>query len=469
MKAAGWARIGWQALPLALAGVLCGCPSVPRYEQPRVEPPERYRYTEADTPAPFPTDGWWTMFNDPALNGFVERVLGANQDLAIALGRVDEARGILGVARADRYPTLVLDPSASRSRTSATDGNPLPHLETTLLALPATVSYEVDLRGRVRHTVGAARAQLQASEHALASLRISLAAEATINVLQIRSLDREIDVLERTVALRLQSLDLVESRFRAGVVGSLDVARARTDLEITRADLEAARQSRERVMHALAVLADRLAPDFELGPGPLEPAVPEISAGLPSQLLERRPDVAQSERELAASHEEIGVAHAAFFPRLVLTGLGGVASTDLSTLFDGASTLWSIGADASYPAFDGGRNRGNFEAAKARYRESLAFYRKTVTVAFREVQDALSDATLLRRRALALDAALLAARDASIVSRSRYERGLVSYLEVVESERTELDTERAVIQTRQEQLVAAVSLIKALGGGWSPP
>ncbi len=453
---------------LLLFEALASCAVGPDYRKPKQSAPEHYQFDQPSGEAGVPGGDWWTVFNDRRLDQLVDRVLSSNQDLAVALARFDETRGLLGVTKADEYPSLLLAPSYARARTSADVGNPFPHLNTTLYSVPASVAYEVDLWGRVRRSVASAQAQLEASRDAVDSLRISLAAEAASEFLQVRSYDSEIDVLERTVVLRQQSLDLVAGRFHAGVVNALDVARARTDLETTKAELEDTRRRRELVAHGLAVLSDQNAPDYALTPEPLISPVPDISAGLPGELLQRRPDVAQSERLLAAANERIGVARAAYFPRVVLTASGGVASRDLSDLFESPSLLWSIGPNIAFPVFDGGRNRGNLRAAQARYREALASYQKTVLVAFREVQDALSDTAFLKRRQSDLEAALSAARESSQVSRSRYDRGLVSYLEVVDSERTELSTERDAIQNRQQQFVATISLIKALGGGWSP-
>jgi multidrug efflux system outer membrane protein len=372
------------------------------------------------------------------------------------------------VARSERFPAVNVTPAVSRGRTSETVSNRLPVLDTTLYRVPIDVAYEIDFWGRVRHSVAAARAQLEGSAYAVANVRLSLAAETASAYLLARSDDREIEVLERTLKLREDALQLAERRARAGTVSDLDVLRARADLALTRADLEDSRRRRELTVNALAVLQNRYAPDFHLAARAQAPSIPEIPAGLPSQLLQRRPDVAQNERALAAASEQIGVATANFFPTIRLTGYAGVASNDVANLFERASVIWSIGPTLSLPLLDGGRNRSNFEAAQARYREALAAYRKSALMAFRETQDALSDSAFLRERGNALRQAVEDSTQTAAVSRSRYERGLVSYFEVVESERGALTNRRAEIQNDQQRSIAAVSLIKALGGGWTP-
>jgi multidrug efflux system outer membrane protein len=273
-------------------------------------------------------------------------------------------------------------------------------------------------------------------------------------------------VLSRTVGLREDELSLADRRARAGVVSDLDVLRARAELSQTRADLSDARRRRDNLEHALAVLEARNAADFSVAPAPWTPHVPDVPAGLPSTLLERRPDVASDERALAAASARIGVARAAFFPTVSLTASGGFASPRLGDLTDNESQIWSIGPSVHLPIFEGGRNRSRLEAAEAAYRGAEAKWRQTGITAFREVQDALADTTWLRERGSALDATVDASTAAAKLSRSRYDRGLAGYFEVVDSERQALGSQRAVIENDQQRLLAAVSLIKALGGGW---
>jgi multidrug efflux system outer membrane protein len=284
--------------------------------------------------------------------------------------------------------------------------------------------------------------------------------------LSLRSSDREIDVLVRTVSLRKDELSLADRRARAGVVGDLDVLRARAELTQTQADLADARRRRDNLEHALAVLEGRDAPDFSVATSSWTIVVPDVPAGLPSTLLERRPDVASDERALAAASARIGVARAAFFPSISLTASGGLASNGLGDVTDRNSRIWSIGPVVRLPIFEGGRNRSNLQAAQAAYELALANWRQGGIEAFREVQDALADTTWLRERGVALDATVNASTAAAKVSRSRYDRGLAGYFEVVDSERQALATQRAAIDNDQQRLLAAVSLFKALGGGW---
>jgi len=458
------------ARPMVLAVLalgLAGCVVGPDYRRPDISAPAGWRDAPASSaPVAVLPDAWWNLFGDEELGRHVEAALAANQDLAMALARHDQSRALLGVARADEFPDIALDPAFARGRTSANVSNRLPELETTLWRVPVDVAYEVDLWGRVRRSVEAAGADVESSADAVAALRLSLAATTASTYLSLRSTDRDIDVLARTVSLREDALRLAERRAHAGVVGDLDVLRARADLTQTRADLADAHRRRDNLEHALAVLEARDAPDFSVVPQPWTPNVPEVPAGLPSSLLERRPDVAGNERSLAAASARIGVARAAFFPQVKLTASGGVASNGLGDLTAADSRAWSIGPSVHLPIFEGGRNRSRLQAAEAAYRGALANWRQSGIVAFREVQDALGDTRWLRERGAALDATVEAATATAKVSRSRYDRGLAGYFEVVDSERQALASQRAAIQNDQQRLLAAVSLIKALGGGW---
>jgi multidrug efflux system outer membrane protein len=453
--------------PFMLALVLAslgGCVVGPDYRRPDTPAPAAWRDAPAET-TPLP-DTWWTLFGDDELGRHIEATLAANQDLAGALARYDRSRALLGVSRADEFPNVDLDPAYARGRTSGTIFNRLPVLETTIWRVPIDVAYEVDLWGRVRRSVEAAGADVESGADEVAAVRLSLAAATASTYLSLRSTDRDIDVLARTVRLREDALQLADRRARAGVVGDLDVLRARADLTQTRADLADAHRNRDNLEHALAVLEGRNAPDFSVAARPWTPSVPEVPAGLPSSLLERRPDVAGDERSLAAASARIGVAKAAFFPQVRLTASGGVASNRLGDITASDSHVWSIGPAVHLPIFDGGRNRSNLQAAEAAYRGALANWRQSGIVAFREVQDALGDTRWLRERGIALDATVEAATAAAKVSRSRYDRGLAGYFEVVDSDRQALNSQRAAIQNDQQRLMAAVSLIKALGGGW---
>jgi len=454
-------------IAMLVSGLAClaGCVVGPDYRRPDHPAPAAWR-APASAASAIPDD-WWTLFRDDELDRHVDATLTANLDLAGALARYDQSRALLGVARADEFPNVTFDPAYVRGRTSGSVSNRLPELETTLWRAPVDVAYEVDLWGRVRRSVEAAGADVEGSADTIAALRLSLAASTASTYLTLRSTDRDIDVLARTVSLREDALQLADRRARAGVVGDLDVLRARADLTQTRADLADAHRRRDNLEHALAVLEGRNAPDFVVEVRPWTPTVPDVPAGLPSSLLERRPDVAANERALAAASARIGIAKAAFFPQVRLTGSAGIASNGLGDITDRDSRLWSIGPSVTLPIFEGGRNKARLQGAEAAYRVALAQWRQSGVVAFREVQDSLDDTRWLRERGDALDATVDAATSAAKVSRSRYDRGLAGYFEVVDSERQALASQRAAIQNDQQRLLAAVSLIKALGGGWS--
>jgi multidrug efflux system outer membrane protein len=451
------------AVTLLVVG-LGGCVVGPDYQRPDTPVPATWKQGNA-TGTALP-DAWWHLFGDNELDRHVDATLAANLDLAGALARFDQSRALLGVARADEMPDVNFDPAYSRARTSGTIANRFPFLETAVWQAPVDLAYEVDLWGRVRRSVEAAGAELQGSADAVAEVRLSLAASTVSTYFSLRSSDREIDVLSRTVGLREDELGLADRRARAGVVSDLDVLRARAELSQTRADLSDAHRRRDNLEHALAVLEARNAADFSVAPGTWTPHVPEVPAGLPSTLLERRPDVASDERALAAASARIGIARAAFFPSVTLTASGGFASPRLGDLTHSDSQIWSIGPSVHLPIFEGGRNRSRLEAAEAAYRGAEATWRQTGIAAFRDVQDALADTTWLRERGAALDATVDAATAAAKLSRSRYDRGLAGYFEVVDSERQALGSQRAVIENDQQRLLAAVALIKALGGGW---
>jgi multidrug efflux system outer membrane protein len=452
-------------VPVVAAALLSACTVGPQYLRPAQDAPAAWKKSAPGAAAPL-RDDWWTLFGDAQLNALIDEGLRANQDVEVALARFDQARAQLGVTRADRSPTLAFEPSVARARTSQNVSNAFPVPDTTVYQLPFDVSYEIDFWGRVRRSVASVRAQLEASSDAAAALRLSVAAEIATTYLQSASYVREADALRRAVDLREQSRLLAERRFRAGVVSELDLLRANSELAQARADFEDITRRRELSVHALAVLLGRTAPDFALPESVATYGVPDVPAGLPAELLERRPDIGQAERLLAASSEQIGIAEAARFPTIQLTAFGGVASNELSLLGNRASAIWSLGPTLSLPILDGGRIDSNVALAQARYREAQASYRKIVLVAFREVEDALSDSAALGMRARHLRDATASSRDAAKVSRARYERGVAGFLEVIDAERTALFIERAEIQNDQARLAVSVSLIKALGGGW---
>ncbi len=454
-------------------------PSVgPDYVRPIVNAPGVYRDVPAENSAPWktaePADAlargqWWQLFADPVLDGLETRALAANQDLQAASARVGEAAAAAGLARSAYWPQVGLNPYIVRERTSGTIDNLFPDPLTTTHSLPLVASWELDLFGRVRRLNESARAEAAASVATFESVRLSLTAELAVDYFSLRALDRERALLHDTVGLRQQELDLVSARLRNGAATELDVARAETELATTEAEFAALTVRRETLQNALAVLTGEPANSFSLAVNQIEVVVPSVPAGLPSDLLERRPDIAAAERTLAAANARIGVAKAAFFPAISLTGSAGFASGDISQLFQADSRAWSIGPSLYLPIFQGGRNRANLERSRAAYDENVAVFRQSILVAFREVQDALTATRLLADQSAAQDRAAASARHAATLAQMRYDAGYVSYLEVIDAQRTSLANERAVAQLTAQRLNTSVALIKALGGGWHQP
>ncbi len=467
------------ALALAFAGVSAnavgGLAVGPDYRRPST--PTTTNFTDSAlgawkeaTPADAIARGdWWRLYHDSVLDDLEVQAAAANQDLKAAVARVTQARALARNAKADFFPTLSLDPFMVRVRQSENALNPAPNQLGNSFAVPFDLTYELDLWGRVRRAFeGAnldAQARLAAFENTLLVLRVDVAQ----NYFTLRTLDTERAILRNTLGLRRDALGLVNARYQGGAASELDVSRAETELNATEAELLATDRRRAEVEHALAVLVGKPASEFAVKELPLDADTlpPVIPAGLPSDLLERRPDIAEAERNLAAANARIGVAKAAFFPVVRLTGVAGFESMDVETLFNWESRVWSLGPSITLPIFQGGRNRANLKRAQAVFEENAAGYRQRILVAFKEVQDALTGARLLSQQADAQERSFASARKTAEISNTRYRAGLVSYLEVVESERTALTAERESARITGQRLVTSVQLIKALGGGWA--
>jgi outer membrane protein, multidrug efflux system len=477
----------------AAASAIAALPSVgPDYQRPDVSAPAAYRDAipnvagsvsdptnlhsltlAATSPAALAPD-WWRAFNDPALDAFETRALAANQDLRAALARVEQARALAGVTRSAYLPSLAADPSITRERTSRTVDNSTPDSTTTTHRLSLDLSWELDLFGRVRRLNQSARADLDAAGATFAAARLSLTAEVAATHFTLRALDRELDIVTRTTSVRRDALQLIQARVRQGTADDVAFARAETELAATEADAAALAIRRSAAQNALAVLLGEpaLNPNVAEARSAFEtaPAVPPlIPAGLPGDLLTRRPDIAAAERSLAAASARIGVAKSAFFPSIALTGAAGYASADISDLTKPESRLWSFGPSVYLPLFQGGRNKANLARSRAAYDEAAAIYQQSVLVALREVQDALTTSRLLGDQAAAQARAVASARRGAELSQKRYDAGYVSYFEVVDAQRTALAVERADAQLAGQRWITHVALIKALGGGWSQP
>jgi multidrug efflux system outer membrane protein len=459
-------------LIFGLPFLLTACTLGPDYRRPEVTATPAFRedapWKEAAPADAIAREAWWQIYGDSTLNDLQERARTANQDLQAAVARVDQARAAARISEADRFPRIDLDPALSRGRTPDALA-PLEHgFTSTVLSVPFDLNYEIDLWGRVRRSVEAATAEYQATAADFENVRLTLHADIARDYFALRALDAEIALLQRTVELRRQNLRLVDSLFRNGQVSRLDVARAETELAAAEADEAGLRRRRAGFEHGLAVLVGEAVANFSLSPAPLDLDLepPAVAPDLPSYLLERRPDIAAAERQMMAANARIGIARAAFFPVVSLTGSAGWASDELSTLFNWGNRAWALGPFVSLPIFDAGRNRAGLEGARAAWEESVANYRQQVLVAFSEVEDALSDLHHLADQSAALQQAATSARDAAELSGKRYRAGLVSYLEVVFSERSALVAEQLATQVQGQRLQASVSLIKALGGGW---
>jgi multidrug efflux system outer membrane protein len=437
----------------------------PDYHRPEIASAVAWKV--ATPSAGLPRGEWWTLFNDAALDDLITRALAANQDLVAAAARVEQARAAAGLARSAYLPSVGAGASVERARSSRTTDNVFPVAESTTYRGALDASWELDLFGRVRRLNEGARADVAATAADLENVRLALTAEVASSWFTLRALDRELALVNDGVALRRQALELVASRREGGAATDFDLARAEAELASTEAEAAALANRRSAAQNALAVLLGRAAPEFEISSQRFEMAAPPVvPAGLPSELLERRPDIAAAESALAAANARIGVAKAAFFPAISLTGTFGTASGEVDRLFEGDSRLWSVGPSLYLPIFQGGRNKANLARSRAAYEESVAQFRQRVLVAFREVQDALTATQLLADQAAAQDRAVAAARRAGQLAQTRYDAGYVAYFEVIDAQRTVLAAERAATQLSAQRLMNSVALIKALGGGW---
>ncbi len=452
----------------------------PDYKQPTNAIPDTYKAAEygvwkqGQPLDNLPKGSWWDIFGDTNLSALETQALSANQQLKAAVARVDQSRDLARVARGELLPYISADPSFERQRYSATSnpnfsGTSGGSLTANTFNMPLDLSYEVDIWGRVRRNFESARADAQASLADFYNVLLTLNTDVAENYFELRSLDAEIAVVSATVDLRHEQVRLVRGQFEGGIGSELEVAQAETELATTEADAATLAQQRDQLENALAILVGQNPATFKLAASTnanWNPAPPEIPAGLPADLLQRRPDVAQAERELASANAKIGVAKAAFFPVVTLTGSGGYLSGDVTSIFTWESRAWSFGPSVSLPIFAGGRNRANYKHAWATYNESVANYRQQVLVAFGDVENSLSAIRHLADQSEAQTRAVKSAQRATDLATDRYRSGIVAYIEVVDASRDSLTAEQANAQLAGQRLVAAVQLIKALGGGW---
>jgi NodT family efflux transporter outer membrane factor (OMF) lipoprotein len=456
-----------------LAGLACTVG--PGYKRPTAQVPDAWKGEGPwQTAAPkdaIPKGAWWQIFHDADLDRLEQDLLQANQSLDAARDRLSQARSQARIASSAYFPVVNTDPSGQRQRLSGNrplSGSTVPLTPVTQydITVPFSVSYELDLFGRVRRNLEAANASLQGSAADLENVRLVLTAELAADYFNLRELDREAGVVRESVEIQQRGLDLVNHRHEGGVANGLEVAQQAALLDSTATQLQLVLQQRAQYEHAIAVLIGKSASVFSLAEAPFDATPPAIPTGVPSEILERRPDVATSERQMAFENAQVGLAMAAFYPHITLAGSGGYESRDIATLVNAPSAFWSLGGDLLQPIFNGGRNRANLASSRAAYDESVANYRESVLVAFQQVEDGLSGLSMLNQAAKTQQAAVTDSRRALDIANNRYVGGVTTYLDVITAQSTLLANERLQTQLLGQQMTTSVYLVKALGGAW---
>lgn len=437
-------------------------PSAPTYSEPA---PDGWKTAEPADATIRPD--WWQMFGDPVLNGLEAQVDPSNQSLKAAEARYREARALVRVNRSNLYPSISAAPSIATDRSSVNSptGPVIPPAYGAFL-LPVEMNYEVDAWGRIRRTIAAAREEAQANAADLETIRLSVQTELAVDYFELRGLDAQKQLLDETLVSYQKALDLTQNRYNGGLSSKAEVAQARTQLETTRSQDIGIGVDRAQFEHAIAVLAGRTPETLSLPHIPRETTPPAIPVGVPSQLLERRPDVAAAERRTAEANEQIGIARAAFFPTLVITATGGFYGGSIVNWLNWPSRFWAVGPTLAQTFFDAGRRRAVSESALASYDEAVANYRQSVLTAFQQVEDQLSTLRILEQQSAAQHVAVEAANESLRLSMNRYRGGLVTYLDVVSAQTIALQDESGEVDIRRRRMDASVLLIKALGGGW---
>jgi NodT family efflux transporter outer membrane factor (OMF) lipoprotein len=462
-----------RALLIAVAALLAACKAGPDYRKPEVSAPAEFKEAAGDWKRAEPRDEvergrWWDIFRDEELAKLIGRVDVSNQSLRAAEARLRQAQAVVAASRASLFPTLDADVSITRSRSpGGVSGGVSPGRTLTSRSASLNASWDADLWGRLRRAVESDVAAAQASGGDLAAARLSLQAQLATNYFQLRVLDTQRKLLDDTVAAFRRSLTLTENRYRAGVGARADVVQADTQLKTTQAQAVEVGVQRAQLEHAIALLVGAAPAEFSIAPQPTFSAeLPVVPAGLPSTLLERRPDVAAAERRVAAANAEIGVAQAAFFPSLTLAASAGYRSTVASQWLSAPSLFWSLGPALAMTLFDAGRREALTEQARAAYDATVADYRQTALQSFQEVEDSLAAVRILEEQARLQSEAVEAARLAVQLTTNQYKAGTTSYLSVVQVQATQLANERTQVGIVGERLAATVALVRALGGGW---
>lgn len=449
-------------LPVLLAALSCtfvSCAVGPDYKRPELVTPGAFKNTtEAEKAQPVIAADWWTLFNDPALAKLAEETMAANLDIKAAIARVDQSRASLRAANGFFFPSLGVDASARRSgNVNGTSSS---------YSLPLDLSYEVDVWGRLRRQYEFYKNTDLASAADLALVRQTAVADVAQAYFAIRLYDSQVSVYRQALDLYQKQLDLTDTKRKAGLALPTDLLQAKTQVNTATNQLIEVRRARAKQEHAIAILLGRPPSDYSLVQAPAETVIPVIPAGLPFNLLSRRPDVAQAEYRLAGANAQIGMAKADFFPSFSLSGSAGFQSSNINNLLDWEKRVWSFGPSINLPIFQGGRLKAAFAQAKARYEELVATYLLSVLEAFRDVEDQLSDLHLLEEKARSLDETLVSAREYSRLTQLQYRQGLTNYLQVIDANQTLLNNELSAAQAQAQRLSGTVLLIKALGGGW---
>ncbi|HET6180366.1 MAG TPA: efflux transporter outer membrane subunit [Candidatus Sulfotelmatobacter sp.] len=458
---------------LAGASLLTGCSVGPKYRTPSLPTPPAYKEV-GNWKTAQPNDNnlggnWWEIFQDSQLNALEQQINVSNQNLKAAFAQYQQSRAALRYVRADYYPTVTASPSLTRERisgnrppvSSAFDGRTFNDF-----VFPLNLSYQVNAWGRVSRNVESFREQAQASAADLAIVNLSMHAALAVDYFAARTLDAEEKLLQDTVAQYQQAFQLNEDRYEGGLASEVEVEQARTILETTRAQMVDVGVARAQFEHGVAVLVGKAPADFTLPPLPLTVPPPPIPVGIPSELLERRPDIAAAERRVASANAQVGLAKTAYYPLVNILGTGGFESGSITTLFQGPSALWSVGASAAMTVFDVGRRRAFNDEAKSAYDSTVAAYRETVLSSFQQVEDNLAALRILEQEAGVQATAVEAAQRSLDLSNTRYEGGVTSYLEVITAQNQALSDEVTAVNILGRRMASAVLLVEALGGGW---
>jgi outer membrane protein, multidrug efflux system len=462
----------------AAAALLCAltaCVAGPIYHRPDValapawkeQPPWRV----ADPKDSIPKGDWWSTFSDPELNQYEAQALKANQTIEIARNQLQQARASARISTAGLFPQVNAGVSAQRAQTSAgkptSSGVPLagPSTQSDFL-IPFNLTWEPDVFGGVRRGIESANAAYQAAAAGLENVRLVITAELAVDYFTLRELDAEIAVVDSSVEYQAKSLELVQNRHAGGIASGLDVAQQETLLNSTKTQATLLRRQRAQFEHGIAALVGVPASSFSVPAKPLATTLPVVPIGVPSDVLERRPDVAQAERQMAVQNAQIGVAKSAFYPGINLSAAGGFESTDIGKIIGASTGFWALGANVAQTVFSRGRRRAQLDFARSAYGAAVAGYRQTVLTAFQEVEDSLSGLSVLAQAAQTQQLSVDAAQRALKIANDRYTGGLVTYLDVINAQQTLLDSQRLATQILGQRLITSVTLVKALGGGW---